>query len=182
MLRAEPAGRPGGRYRVDPDVSQDTVHAVTAVEGFLADQLRRDDMSLAEIAAEVVSIARGQVMRTFTVTRGWRYEGYEGGTEDSTVLVDGQQIGGAYRAIGNPAQEAGWGHDDGGQARRLLDLLGAARPVLRAPHPGGEPSGPRSASTRPTPDLYDRLFDQERAEREAEAILAALARDHACTS
>ena len=33
---------------------------MTAVEGFLADQLRRDDMSLAEIAAEVVSIARGQ--------------------------------------------------------------------------------------------------------------------------
>ena len=48
-------------------------------------------------------------MNTFTVTRGWRYEGFEGGTEDSLVLVDGQKIGGAYRAARQPRPGGGLG-------------------------------------------------------------------------
>ena len=75
----------------------------------------------------------------------------------------------------------GWGHDDGGKRGACWISWG----------PRGLSCGhrTRAAAERAqvreyaaNPDLYDRLFAQERAEREAKreaaAILAALARDH----
>jgi hypothetical protein len=119
-------------------------------------------------------------MNTFKVRRTWRYAGYEGGIEDSLILVDGQQIGGAYRADGNPAQTVGWGWDDGGKRGACWISWG----------PRGLSCGHRSRAAAEqaqvreyaaNPDLFDRLFATERAEREAEAVLAALARDRTRT-
>jgi hypothetical protein len=127
-------------------------------------------------------------VNTFKVRRAWRHEGYEGGREESLILVNGQKIGGVYYAGGNPAQEVGWGHDDGGKRGPGWISWG----------PRGLSCGHRSRAAAEraqvreyaaNPDLFDRLFAQERAEHEAklaeqderrerERILRVLARDH----
>jgi hypothetical protein len=105
-------------------------------------------------------------MRTFEVTRGWKYEGYEGGEEDSTILVDGQQIGGAYRASYVSGM---WGGVDG--------PITGDRPNWASWGPRGLSFGHRTredaeqAQVREyvtNPDLYDRLIREDSEQRAAE--------------
>jgi len=116
-------------------------------------------------------------MRTFEVTRRWRYEDDHGRNAESVILVDGQKIGGVYQGIYNPAQTVRWGTDDGG--KRGLNWISYGPRGLSCGHRTRELA--ERAQVRQyaaNPDLYDRYFAQERAEREAEAVLAVLARDH----
>lgn len=115
-------------------------------------------------------------MDSFKVTRGWRYEDDHGRYAESVILVDGRKIGGAYRGESNPAQTVGWGWDDGG--KRGAGWISYGPRGLSCGHrtrAAAEQAQVRQYATNP--DLYDRYFAQERAEREAEAALAALARD-----
>jgi len=127
-------------------------------------------------------------MREFKVRRKWRFEGYEGGIEESLILVDGEEIGGVYRGEDNPAQTAGWGWDDGG--KRGPNWISWGPRGLSCGHRTralAEQAQVRMYVTNP--DLYDRWRVMQRAEREAELAaaaerrqtertLAALARDH----
>jgi hypothetical protein len=117
-------------------------------------------------------------MNTFKVQRTWRYADSKGGAEDSLILVDGQQIGGVYRAVGNPAQSVGWGWDDG--RKRGACWISWGPRGLSCGHRTralAEQAQVREYATNP--DLFDRLFFQAAAEREArrlgEAVLASLA-------
>jgi hypothetical protein len=108
-------------------------------------------------------------MKTFEVTRAWRYDGYEGGIEESLVLVDGQQIGGVYAGGYNPAQSIpGWGLDDGGESGENWISWGPRG--LSCGHASREAA--EIAQVREyaaNPDLYDRLNAVDRDERAAEA-------------
>ena len=106
-------------------------------------------------------------MRTFRVTRAWRYEGYEGGVEDSLILVDGQQIGGAYRCVYSPAGSAGWGRGNGTKSGESWASYGPNGYTF------GHPT--RKAAERiqvreyvTNPDLFDRVNAMDRAARAAE--------------
>ena len=120
-------------------------------------------------------------MNTFEVRRAWRYAGDEGATAESLILVDGEKIGGAYRGVYNPAQLVGWGRDDGG--KRGANWISWGPRGLSCGHRTralAEQAQVREYAANP--DLFDRLRALERAEREADrearAVLAALARDH----
>lgn len=105
---------------------------------------------------------------TMAVTRGWRYEGYEGGIEDSLILIDGRQIGGAYHC-----QDETWasygpcGYSFKHATREDAEAVQADMYVTN-------------------PDLYDRLnadhqakMAAELAEREAEFEARCAAREEA---
>lgn len=87
--------------------------------------------------------------RAFTVTRGWRYIGYEGGIEDSVILIDGQQVGGCYHCA-----DATWAS------------YGPA--AYSFGHPTREEAEEVQVRQYLTdPDHYDRLNAEYRAEQEA---------------
>lgn len=107
------------------------------------------------------------VQATSAVTRAWRYEGYEGGIEDSLILVDGEQIGGVYFCSYNPAEAVGWGHNDGGHSGETWTSYGPRGYSFGHPtRETAEETQVREYATNP--DLYDRRNEQDRAEKRAE--------------
>jgi hypothetical protein len=89
-------------------------------------------------------------VRTFEFTRGWRYQGFEGGIEDSLILVDGEQIGGVYLC-----------------ANLTWASYGPLGYVFDYPtREAAERAQLREYVTNP--DLFDRLNAEARAERDAE--------------
>jgi hypothetical protein len=108
------------------------------------------------------------------MTRQPRYEGYDSlhGTvrdapDEFILLVDGLEVGGTYWCSYNPAAAAGWGWDDGGLPRESWASWGPRG--LSCGHPDREAA--ERAQVREyaaNPDLFDRLFAMEQAEREAE--------------
>lgn len=97
--------------------------------------------------------------RTFTTTRAWRYDGYEGGIEDSLILVDGRRIGGAYHCA------------DGTWASYGPAAYSFDHPTREA----AEQEQVREYATNP--DLYDRINAQARAEEAAETSRRESERD-----
>jgi hypothetical protein len=109
-------------------------------------------------------------LRTGAVTRTWRYAGYEGGIEESLILVDGQQIGGVYPCSYNPAHQIeGWGHNDGDQTGESWASWGPRGYSFgHATREAAEQAQIREYFANP--DLFDRVNAQDRAERAIERI------------
>lgn len=105
--------------------------------------------------------------KTVPFTRGWRYDGYEDGIEESLILVNGESIGGAYYCAYNPAHTAGWGHNDGELTGESWASWGPRG--LSCGHPTREAAEEAQLQEYATdPELYDRLRAIESAENEAE--------------
>ena len=60
----------------------------------------------------------------------------------SVIQADGLTIGGAYACSYNPAQQVGWGHDDGGLSGESWASWGPRGAFLRPPGPRGGAPGP----------------------------------------
>lgn len=107
--------------------------------------------------------------RQCIVARAWRYESYEGGIEESLILVDGEQIGGVYHCSYNPAESAGWGHNDGDCTGESWASYGPRGYSFgHATREAAESIQVREYVTNP--DHFDQLNAEYRAEREAEQL------------
>lgn len=99
-------------------------------------------------------------LRTFEVTRGWKYPEYTGGIEDGLILVDGRRIGGTDWC-GGPDIPDGREWASYGPAGYLYD-----DECGFATREDAEQAQVREYATNP--DLFDRINDQAEAELAAE--------------
>jgi hypothetical protein len=92
----------------------------------------------------------------FTVERAWAHAGYEGGIEDSVILVDGRRIGGAYWCSAGDVPDG----------QRWASYGPAGYSFRHPTREAAEQVQVREYAT--DPDLYDRINAQAAAEAEAE--------------